>query len=288
MTKILDTNFKENKKFNVIFNSPHSGSLYTKEFIKSSKLNIHDLRTSEDAFVGELFNSARTSGCLFIEAKFPRSFVDLNRSHLELDPKLISGDFHYEKTVRNMAGLGVIPRMSGNGKEIYNSYIFIDEVIKRLKVFYFPYHRFLEDLIFLSKKRLGYAIIFDCHSMPSNLSVDFKNSKKNNASDIILGDVNGTSCSSFLTKKVKTIFERHDFLVTTNYPFSGGFITKNYGKPENSVHVIQIEVNKKLYMDEEKIKKNKNFENFQRKIQSIIEELSFINLFDGNDNIAAE
>ena len=242
MIKIFDTNFKPPYKFKAIFNSPHSGCIYTKGFLESTNVEIYDLRTSEDSFVGELFYSTKFFNCLLMEAKFPRTFIDLNRSHLELDPRLISGDFRFDKTARNMAGMGVIPRISGNGKEIYSKPIFAKDALKRLQSFYFPYHSYLYNLLVESKKRLGYAILFDCHSMPSKLNLEFSNSKYNNDPDIILGDLNGTSCSSFLINEVKAIFEKHNFFVTKNYPFSGGYITKQYGNPSDAIHVIQIEI----------------------------------------------
>tara|TARA_B100001057_G_scaffold496605_1_gene598509 strand:- start:1005 stop:1865 length:861 start_codon:yes stop_codon:yes gene_type:complete len=286
MIKIYDTNFRPPYKFKVIFNSPHSGCIYTKEFLDSTNVEIYDLRTSEDAFVGELFYSTKFFNCLLMEAKFPRTFIDLNRSHLELDPRLISGDFRFDKTARNMVGMGVIPRISGNGREIYSEPIIVNDALKRLESFYFPYHSFLYSLLLESKKRLGYAVLFDCHSMPSKLNLEFSNSRYNNDPDIILGDLNGTSCSSFLISEVKAVFEKHNFFVTKNQPFSGGYITKKYGNPSNDIHVIQIEINKKLYMDENSIEKNKNFENFRIKLTSVIEELS--NLYPIGENIAAE
>ena len=286
MINIYDINFRPPYKFKAIFNSPHSGCIYTKEFLESTNLEIYDLRTSEDAFIGELFYPAKFFNCLLMEAKFPRTFIDLNRSHLELDPRLISGDFRFDKTVRNMAGMGVIPRISGNGKEIYSKPIFAKDAIKRLESFYFPYHSHLYNLLLESKKRLGYAVLFDCHSMPSKINLEFSNSRYNNGPDIILGDLNGTSCSPFLVSEVKAIFEKYNFFVTKNHPFSGGYITKQYGNPSNAIHVIQIEINKKLYMDENSLKKNKNFENFKIKLTSVIEELS--NLYPIRKKIAAE
>ena len=286
MIEIYDTNFKPPYKFKAIFNSPHSGCIYTKEFLNSTNVEIYDLRTSEDSFVGELFYSTKFFNCLLMEAKFPRTFIDLNRSHLELDPRLISGDFRYEKTARNMVGMGVIPRISGNGKEIYSEPIIAKDAIKRLESFYFPYHSFLYNLLLESKNRLGYAVLFDCHSMPSKLNLEISNSKYNNDPDIILGDLNGTSCSSFLVSEVKAVFEKHNFFVTKNQPFSGGYITKKYGNPSNDIHVIQIEINKKLYMDENSFKKNKNFKNFRIKLTSVIEELS--TLYPIRKNMAAE
>mgnify|MGYP005831904973 CR=1 FL=1 len=286
MIKIFDTNFRPPYKFKAIFNSPHSGCIYPKEFLDSTNLDIYDLRTSEDAFVGDLFFPTKLFNCLLMEAKFPRTFVDLNRSHLELDPNLISGDFRFDKTARNIAGMGVIPRISGNGKEIYSKTILVQDAKKRLENFYFPYHVFLNGLLMESKKRLGYAVLFDCHSMPSKLNLELSKSQNNCNPDIILGDLNGNSCSSFITNKVKSIFEKYNFLVTKNHPFSGGYITKKYGDPSNNIHVIQIEINKKLYMDENTIERSNNYENLSIKLTSVIEELS--NLYPIGGNIAAE
>ena len=164
--------------------------------------------------------------------------------------------------------------------------ILVQDAKKRLENFYFPYNVFLNGLLMESKKRLGYAVLFDCHSMPSKLNLEFSNSQNNCNPDIILGDLNGNSCSSFITNKVKSIFEKYNFLVTKNHPFSGGYITKKYGDPSNHIHVIQIEINKKLYMDENTIERSNNFENLSIKLTSVIEELS--NLYPIGGNIAAE
>ena len=289
--KMINTyklNFSPPFSFKVVFNSPHSGSIYDNDFLKSTNLSTNDLRSSEDSFVGELFDSTKFFNCLLMEAKFPRTFVDLNRSHLELDPNLISGDFYFEKTARNIAGLGVIPRFSGSGKAIYNKTISIDNALRRLERYYFPYHNFLKSLLLESKKRLGYAIMFDCHSMPSRLNIEKDDARKINESDIILGDLNGSSCSQNLIENVESIFKFHDFFVTKNHMFSGGYITKKYGDPNNGIHVIQIEINKKLYMDEDKIKKNKNFFTLRRKLIPVIRELSNLTPYNQNKSIAAE
>ena len=130
--------------------------------------------------------------------------------------------------------------------------------------------------------------MFDCHSMPSRLNIEKDGSRKINESDIILGDLNGSSCSQNLIENVESIFKFHDFFVTKNHMFSGGYITKKYGNPNNGIHVIQIEINKKLYMDEDKIKKNKNFFNLRRKLTSVIRELSHLSPDNQNKSIAAE
>ena len=274
--------------FRTIYSSPHSGSNYSEEFLAQSNLNLIELRSSEDAFIGELFEIATTYGSAFIEATFPRSFIDLNRSHLELDPKLFQGDFEYESTPRNFAGFGVIPRLSGKGNSIYNSFLSLDEAQKRLKKFYYPYHDNLKKLVHKAQLTSGFAIIFDCHSMPSSFPFFQGSNYREHTSDIVLGDLNGASCDPWLTRKVKAIFESQGFSVVINKPFAGGFITKNYGNPKKSIHAIQIEINRGLYMDEEKIKPNNNFKAFKSTLAGIILKLSSIGQVKDFFEVAAE
>ena len=288
MIETLKLKVSPNNCCGTIFSSPHSGCIYLKTLLDKSNLNLAELRSLEDAFVGELFGVAIEHDASFIEAIFPRCFVDLNRSHLELDPKLIEGNFKFESTPRNFAGLGVIPRLSGRGNSIYKKAISFNEAQMRLRNFYFPYHQSISRLILRSKTLLGYAVLFDCHSMPSFFR-SFKGSEyKRNNSEIVLGDLNGVSCDPSLTQRVKKIFERHGFLVSINKPFAGGFITKNYGNPRDRVHALQIEINKSLYMDEEKIVPNKHFKAFKKTLAVIIKELSSLATFDDFSKVAAE
>ena len=287
MSKSFNLKVSNTRTFRTIYSSPHSGSNYSEEFLAQSNLNLKELRSSEDAFIGELFKIATNYDSAFIEATFPRSFIDLNRSHLELDPKLFQGDFKYESTPRNLAGFGVIPRLSGKGNSIYNRFLSLDEAEKRLKNFYYPYHDNLRDLIHKAQLTSGFAIIFDCHSMPSSFPFFEGTNHKGHASDIVLGDLNGASCDPRLTQRVKATFESQGFSVSLNKPFAGGFITKNYGNPKKSIHAIQIEINRGLYMDEDKIKPKSNFKAFKRTLADIILKLSSIGKFKDFFEVAA-
>ena len=288
MSKSFNIKVSNTRTFRTIYSSPHSGSNYSEEFLAQSNLNLKELRSSEDAFIGELFKIAANFDSAFIEASFPRSFIDLNRSHLELDPKLFQGEFKYVSTPRNFAGFGVIPRLSGKGNSIYNSFLSLDEAQERLKNFYYPYHDNLRNLIHRAQLSSGFAIIFDCHSMPSSFPFFEGTNHRGYPSDIVLGDLNGSSCDPQLTQKVKATFESQGFSVSINKPFAGGFITKNYGNPKKSIHAIQIEINRGLYMDEEQIKPNSNFKAFKSTLASIILKLCSIGKFKDHFEVAAE
>ena len=227
MSETFKLKLKNHGRFHTIFSSPHSGCNYLKTFLENTILDVDELRSSEDAFVGELFEIAANYDSAFIEALLPRCFIDLNRSHLELDPKLIKGNFKFESSARTFAGLGVIPRLSGRGNSIYEGMLSFCEAQKRLKQFYFPYHEGLSNLILRAKFSFGYAVLFDCHSMPSSFPFFQGSNYREHTSDIVLGDLNGASCDPCLTRKVKAIFESQGFSVSINKPFAGGFITKN-------------------------------------------------------------
>ena len=288
MSETFKLKLKNRGRFKTIFSSPHSGRNYLKAFLENTALEIDELRSSEDAFIGEIFEGAVNYGSAFLEANFPRCFIDLNRSHLELDPKLIEGNFEFESSAKNFAGLGVIPRLSGMGNPIYKGTLSFDEVQKRLKEFYFPFHETLANLILSAKTSFGYAVLFDCHSMPSSFRSIEGFGSRSNSIDIVLGDLNGVSCNRYLTEMAKDIFERHGFSVKINRPFAGGFITKNYGNPTQRVHALQLEINRGLYMNEEKIELNEDFPAFKETFLEIIKELSSLPIFEEFNEVAAE
>ena len=272
----------------VIFNCPHSGRDYTL-LSNLSILNEYDLRSSEDFFVDDFFEKVSDYGSFFLNAKFPRAFVDLNRSHKELDSRLISSlpKSSYISSKKVLSGLGVVPRVVGEGKNIYSSKIDFNEVQQRINKFYFPYHKKLKSLINLNINKFGEALIFDCHSMPhislSNFSCD-----ENDKPDIVLGNCFGSSCRKETFDQVKKIFNDKGFNVSVNIPFCGGFITKNYGEPKKNVNSIQIEINRKLYMNEKNQTKKSDFNRIKEKFIRISKELSEISVFSNKVDYAAE
>ena len=221
------------------------------------------LRSSEDSFVDEIFNSAPTLGAPFIKALFPRAFLDVNRQPFELDPSMFSDilpDFVTTQNSRISAGLGTIARVVSNGEKIYRDKLTFIEAETRINDFYWPYHQTLKTLIDDTKNKFGYCILLDCHSMPSG-TTKYKNSYRSSTGrlgDIVLGDCYGTSCHRDIINSAIDILSGYGFSIRRNIPYAGGFITRNYGKPRESVHAIQIELNRALYMDEKLIERLDN------------------------------
>ena len=226
-----------------VFASPHSGRLYPADFVARSSLTPLALRRSEDAFADELFESAVEHGAPIISARFPRAFLDVNRAASELDNAMFDDALQVEvgaPSARVAAGLGVIPRIVRDGAEIYRGRLSPAEAEERLTRLYRPYHAALAGLIEETRARFGVAIVVDCHTMPAASSVP----------DIVFGDRYGTSASPALMRHAELAFEAHGFSTARNTPYAGGYTTLLYGRRDQSVHALQIEVNRTLYLDE--------------------------------------
>src|SRR5262245_22023329 len=152
--------------------SPHSGRVYTRRFLEQSRLDPHALRKSEDCFVDELFAGPAALGAPLIAARFPRAYLDANREPYEFDPELFQEplpDFANTQSVRVVGGPGTIARIVADGEEIYRSRLTVKEALARVDHLYMPFHAALTDLIDRTRREFGYAILVDCHSMPSAL-----------------------------------------------------------------------------------------------------------------------
>jgi N-formylglutamate amidohydrolase len=239
----------------LIFNSPHSGRFYPQRFLGVSRLDSLTLRRSEDAFVDELFAPCVGIGAPLMRANFPRAFLDLNREPFELDPLMFEGrlpPFANTRSLRVAGGLGTIPRVVGDAREIYKGPIPIDEALARIATLYKPYHQALRGLIERAAGVFGAAVLLDCHSMPSSMA-------EGAASDFVIGDRYGASAAPWIVETVESALRRAGYSVRRNKPYAGGFITEHYGVPAASRHVVQIEVNRALYMDERAMVKSERW-----------------------------
>jgi N-formylglutamate deformylase len=250
-----------------LFASPHSGRSYPAGLLERTRLDATTLRRSEDAFVDELFAGALGLGAPLLAAHFPRAFLDVNRGIAELDAGMFDGALEVPvdaPSPRVAAGLGVIPRIVRDGAEIYRGKLARGEADARLNQLYKPYHRALAGLMAETHARFGAAVLIDCHSMPSALSVP----------DIVLGDRYGASATPQLTARAEAAFAREGFSVARNTPYAGGHTTVLYGKVAAGCHALQVEINRALYLDEDKIAKKTSFESVRARLTRVMEFLT--------------
>jgi len=248
-----------------VFASPHSGRLYPSSFVRQSRLSPLLLRRSEDAFADELFDSVPGFGAPLICARFPRAYVDANRAPGELDPAMFDAalPFTIDMSPRVAAGLGVIPRLVREGADIYRARLAVEEAASRLAGLYHPYHEALAQLVEETYRRFGCAVVIDCHSMPSTPA----------APSIVFGDCYGASVSPNLMRHAEEAFDRAGFSTARNAPYAGGHTTHLYARRERGVHALQIEINRGLYLDEERIEKLPSFAGVKGRLSAALRQL---------------
>ncbi|MEX1661085.1 N-formylglutamate amidohydrolase [Thioclava sp. 15-R06ZXC-3] len=256
----------------VIFASPHSGAHYPESLQRRSVLNMMQLRSSEDAFVDRLLASAPRYGAAVIAAQYPRAWVDLNRAEDELDSALIAGLERSHPGPRVAAGLGVIPRVVSGGRAIYRGKIAQIEVAARLNHVWRPYHAALGNLLTQTHQRQGQAILIDVHSMPSE-ALDSLGARRPR---IVLGDRYGASAARPLVAQIESVFAAEGLAVSRNTPFAGAYITQRYGRPRDNIHVVQIEIDRALYMDEERVEPSEDFRAFSALMERAIAQICAI------------
>jgi N-formylglutamate deformylase len=256
-----------------VFASPHSGSDYPDHFLRESILDDHCIRSSEDAFVDQLFSAAPLYGAPLLTAKKPRAYLDLNRSPEELDPALIEGVARRGQNPRVASGLGVIPRVVAGGRAIYRGKLPIAEAHRRIEEYWKPYHRALQGLLDRAHEQFGHAILVDCHSMPHE-ALETMPRRAGHLPDVVLGDRFGAAASSEIVDRIEVAFVRGGLRVARNAPFAGAYITQAYGRPSRNQHAVQVEIDRSLYMDEDAIRPNRNFAALQEVLREVIAEIT--------------
>src|SRR6202521_2189058 len=242
----------------VVCNSPHSGRSYTADFLTMRRLDLPGLRRSEDTFVDELFAAAVLHGAPLMRAHFPRAF----------DGRLSA--VANTRSLRVAGGLGTIARVVGDAREIYDRRLPVDEALRRIELYYKPYHRALRHLVLQAQSTFGLAVLLDCHSMPSNAG----GREERPRADMVLGDRYGTSCAPAVTDVIEESLRALGYAVLRNKPYAGGFITEHYGDPAAGLHAVQIEINRALYMEEREYRKSDRFETVRADLGRMVSALA--------------
>ena len=255
-----------------VFSSPHSGRAYFDDLVLRSRLDPMALRSSEDAFVDELFRPACVWGAPLLAATAPRAYVDLNRGPEEMDPAVVRGVRATGLNPRVAAGLGVVPRIVAEGRAIYDGKLSLREAEERVTRFHRPYHDRLIWLMHRAAMQFGYGLLFDCHSMPTD-ALRAAPRIKGKRAEIVLGDRFGTSAARSLMQSTVAAFEAAGFVVACNTPFAGGHITQRYGRPSQNWHAIQIEIDRGMYLDTATMTRSAGYDGLANALGEVIPQL---------------
>lgn len=256
----------------LVFASGHSGQDYRADFIAAARLDRLTLRQSEDSFVDEIFAGAPAQGAPLLAARFPRAYCDVNREAWELDPAMFEGALPAwvnTTSPRVGAGLGTIARIAANGEAIYGMRLPFAEAEHRVRRCWQPYHDALRGLIEQTRVRFGACLLIDCHSMPSQAT-----GHRRPMPDIVLGDAHGSACAPGVTRHVESFFAARMYQVRRNDPYAGGYVTRHYGRPNANIHVLQLEIARRLYMNEPSVEKSGRFDSLSADMSALVASLA--------------
>ena len=258
----------------LVLDSPHSGVSYPDDFLHCCDFGV--LRTAEDTHVEKLYDFAPALGVAWIEALFPRSYLDANRNVTEIDVTLFNERWPdaVEADPATLAkvklGKGLIWRCTDDGAPLYDRKLTVAEVRKRIDTCWKPYHQAVATAIEAAHARHGYNIHINCHSMPAIASEFATGFPGMVHADFVVGDRDGTTADPRLSQKICGFLRSLGYDVAYNHPYKGVELVRRYGDPSTNRHGIQVEVNRRLYMDEKTLQPTTGFDKLRSDLKAMV------------------
>ena len=185
---------------------------------------------------------------------------------------LIEGVAGQAHNPRIASGLGVIPRVVANGRPIYRGKLQLTEAKARIADHWKPYHSALQRELTEARRLFGMALLIDCHSMPHE-AIETMAQTGAGRPEVVLGDRFGAACGAEIIDRVEAAFLSAGLRVARNAPFAGAYVTQHYGRPQKGQHVIQVEIDRALYMNEQAIRPNSRFQAFKRQLTRVMADI---------------
>ncbi len=261
----------------LVLDSPHSGTAYPDDF--AHVCDLATLRRAEDTHVEKLYSFAPGMGVAWIEAHFPRSYLDANRDLSEVDVDMLDapwpGPVATDPAVLSKVrlGKGLIWRCTDEGLPLYNRKLSVAELEGRIARCWQPYHAAVAQAIDAAHARHGYSLHINCHSMPAvaaSHATDFPGLVH---ADFVVGNRDASTSSEPLALLVCEHLRALGYSVEYNHPYKGVELVRRYGRPAEHRHSLQLEVNRKLYMDEATLEMTDGFAPLQAHLRSLVERL---------------
>ena len=252
----------------LVLDSPHSGNRYPADF--GFICPFGTLRQAEDTYVDELYAAAPDFGATFLAALFPRSYIDANRAFDDIEPELVDGPLSWplNPTEKSAAGTGLIRRLCRPGMPMYGQKLTATQVTERIERYYRPYHEQLAGTIDRLHGEFGRVFHLNCHSMPS-----FGGLGGRDPVDFVLGDRDGTTADRSFTDFVAGVLRGLGYRVRINNPYKGVELVRRYADPGAGIHSLQVEVHRRLYMNEDTLEKHAGFDALKADIQVLLKAL---------------
>jgi N-formylglutamate amidohydrolase len=260
----------------LVLDSPHSGRDFPDDF--GAAVSETELREGEDCFVDELYAGAAELGAPLLAALWPRTYLDPNRNAGDVDLDLVEGKWpgDYRPSGKAKIGKALVWRTLEDGRPIYSKKLSPEVIQKRIRQFHSPYHDAIQKLLDETHGRFGKVYHINCHSMRSVPGKQSSDGEGNARADFVLGDRDGTSCDPAFTERVRCTLAGMGYDVKVNDPYKGVELVRAYSDPRRGRHSLQIEINKRLYMDESTLTKTRGFAPLQKNLSSLLRELKDI------------
>jgi N-formylglutamate amidohydrolase len=224
----------------VLLSVPHSGREYPDWLVGMSAAGRHALETLEDPLVDRLVWRALGHHIGAVIAQAPRAAVDCNRAEDDIDPSVIEGAGRLRVSPRARGGLGIVPGRTQLHGYLWRRSIGTEQLEQRLREAHRPYHEAIEDLLRQLVERFGCALLLDCHSMPP---------PPKGVPQVVIGDCHGRTAAGWLSHQAIDVVVESGFAAALNDPFAGGHVIERHGAPARSVHALQVEIDRRLYLD---------------------------------------
>lgn len=254
----------------LVLDSPHSGTHYPEDFQPAVSREL--LRQAEDSFVDELYGSGPALGATLIAARFPRSYIDPNRSLLDIDTSLLDAPWPGPAAAsrKTELGIGLIWRVLDTGQPIYARRLSVAEVRERIVRYHQPYQRAVRDALDRVHEHFGTVFHLNLHSMPAVSSNISEEGPGKSRADFVLGDRDGTTCEPEFTRLVAETLRSMGYNVKINDPYKGVELVRAFSDPKAQRHSLQIEVNRRIYMDERTREKTPDFGKLQADLDRLL------------------
>ena len=258
----------------LLLDSPHSGHVFPDDF--GAVVSEHALRDGEDCFVDELYLPATERGVWLLAAQFPRTYLDANRHAADIDLDLLDGGqwpHAFEPSGKAAIGKALLWRTLDDGTPIYSRKLGVAEVRSRIEQCHAPYHRTLQERIDATHARFGRSYHINCHSMNAVAGAQGEGGAGRARADFVLGDRDGTSCDPAFTAFVREVLAGMGYDVKINDPFKGVELVRAFADPRAGRHSLQVEINKRLYMNEAERAKSAGFDALQKNLLGLVDAL---------------
>jgi N-formylglutamate amidohydrolase len=273
LARVLEVRGPGRAALPLVLDSPHSGRAFPDDF--GAIVSEAELREGEDCYVDELYAGGPELGAPLLAALWPRTYLDPNRHAGDVDLDLIEGIWpgEYRPSGKAKVGKALVWRTLEDGRPIYSTKLTVERVSNRIRFFHSPYHQKIQELLDGTHERFGRVYHINCHSMRAVAGKQSDDGEGSVRADFVLGDRDGTSCDPGFTEFVRGVLAGMGYQVKVNDPYKGVELVRAYSDPKAGRHSLQIEINKRLYMDEATLQKTEGFEVLQKNLFSLLQEI---------------